>query len=223
LHTINLELTHFTEYASHINKFTAFVITIGGASVVSYSFRHKFFGRTIKAIEYPDGDLTTVQFKGNKLEVLKSLIMKEQPAPYPGIEFEASDIKHMALFVPPSFTEPILKDKDLKKLETESWIFWTRLSEGIPRQGVTLTTTLDNVPEITKISDSNEINKAIKYISGSKNDELTKEDKEYIIDLLVDRNADIFRIWQLEKQDENRFLKKVQKLLQKTRNQTSNL
>lgn len=49
----------------------------------------------------------------------------------------AADIKHVARWTPPHYTEPCIKNKDLKLVPDGGVLFWSR-TEPIPRRNVTM-------------------------------------------------------------------------------------
>lgn len=119
---------------------TAFKL-VGGSSIVFNAIRSRIFGKVLRAVEYPDGDLHSVKIYRSSLYRLKTLIAETQPPPFPTAFLEPQDIKQISLFTSPHFTEPILNDSDVSALPENAWLFWSKDSadeEPIPTRGVKL-------------------------------------------------------------------------------------
>lgn len=119
---------------------TAFKL-VGGSSIIFNAIRSRIFGKVLRAVEYPDGDLHSVKIYTGGLYRLKSLIADTQPPPFPTAFLEPQDIKQISVFTSPHFTEPILNDSDVSALPENAWLFWSKAGTDetpIPTRGVKL-------------------------------------------------------------------------------------
>lgn len=114
---------------------------VGGSSIVFNALRSRIFGKVLRAIEYPDGELKSVKIYRMNLYRLKTLIADTQPPPFPTAFLEPEDIKQISVFTSPHFTEPVRNDADVSALPDNSWLFWSKDSyeeEPIPTRNVKL-------------------------------------------------------------------------------------
>lgn len=114
---------------------------VGGSSIVFNAIRSRIFGKVLRTIEYPDGELHSVKIYRMNLYRLKSLIADTQPPPFPTAFLEPSDIKQIAVFTSPHFTEPVQNDSDVSALPDNAWLFWSKESfedDPLPTRGVKL-------------------------------------------------------------------------------------
>eukprot|EP00177_Eucheuma_denticulatum_P007764 GFKZ01014121.1.p1 GENE.GFKZ01014121.1~~GFKZ01014121.1.p1 ORF type:complete len:261 (-),score=36.26 GFKZ01014121.1:1578-2360(-) len=119
---------------------TAFKM-VGGSSIVFNAIRSRIFGKVFRAVEYPDGDLHSVKIYRMNLYRLKALIADTQPPHFPTAFLQPGDIKQIAVFTSPHFTEPVLNDSHVSDLPENAWLFWSKDDadeEPIPRRGVKL-------------------------------------------------------------------------------------
>ncbi|EFA86809.1 sigma adaptin [Heterostelium album PN500] len=110
---------------------------MGGASIVFHGIKTYVFGKLIRTIEYPDGEMVSIIVRTNNINRLKNEILKHQPALFPGVQMDSSDVKFISRWTPPHFTEPCSKNRDLKMVPDGGVIFWSRF-EPIPKRNVTL-------------------------------------------------------------------------------------
>lgn len=180
---------------------TAFKL-VGGSSIVYNAIRSYIFGKVLRAIEYPDGDLHTVKIYRGSLYTLKSLIADTQPPPFPTAFLEPNDIKQVSVFTSPHFTEPIRNDSDVSALSENSWLFWSKetfeelpiptrsvkldgshvLSKPKPREDPTL---LDTQLQDNAISLASKIRRSQQF---------SRWQYDRIVDLAVDRDAGLMTI-----------------------------
>ncbi|KYQ89244.1 hypothetical protein DLAC_09898 [Tieghemostelium lacteum] len=166
---------------------------MGGASIVFHGLRTLIFGKIVKTIEFPDGEMVSLVVRTNNLNRLKNEIIKHQPALFPGVELDASDIKYLSRWTPPHFTEIITKNKDLKLVPDNGVVFWSRF-ESIPKRGVTLD---------IKDKDHIKLDQAIAFVSKmgktgplAPDDSLrlTEAQENAIIDLLLEKDEAILAL-----------------------------
>lgn len=114
---------------------------VGGSSIVFNAIRSRIFGKVLRTIEYPDGELKSVKIYRMNLFRLKTLIADTQPPPFPTAFLEPEDIKQISVFTSPHFTEPIVNDSDVSALPDNAWLFWSKDSpeeDRIPTRSVKL-------------------------------------------------------------------------------------
>ncbi|GAM25714.1 hypothetical protein SAMD00019534_088890 [Acytostelium subglobosum LB1] len=140
------------------------LLLLGGASLVSFAFRTMIFGKTIRAIEIPDGNLTTIVLRANRVSSLKKTILQHQPPIYPGVHLDVADIKASA-FIDPNFTEPILTNRHVRLIDDGGYVIWTKADFEIPRQSVALKALIKDRELFMRYSQNAEIDRIIKLIS----------------------------------------------------------
>jgi len=163
---------------------------LGGASIVFHGIKTYVFGKLVRTIEYPDGEMVSIIIRRNNLEKLKTEIIRHQPALFPGVELSSSDVKYLSRWTPPHFTEPCLKNKDLKMIPDGGVVFWSRF-DPIPKRGVTLD---------IKDKDHIKLDQAINFISKLKHGtieealRLTENQENALIDLLLEKDEAILAL-----------------------------
>lgn len=119
---------------------TAFKL-VGGSSIVFNVIRSRLFGKILRTVEYPDGELRTVKIHRMNRYRLQTLIAEAQPPPFPTAYLNPEDIQQISLFTSPHFTEPILSDADVSLIPENAWLFWSKESieeDPIPLKSVKL-------------------------------------------------------------------------------------
>lgn len=114
---------------------------VGGSSIVFNVLRSRIFGKVLRAVEYPDGELHSIKIYRMNLYRLKANIAETQPPPFPTAFVEPQDIKQISVFTSPHFTEPIRSDADVSALPENAWLFWSKDTfeeVPIPTRGVKL-------------------------------------------------------------------------------------
>mmetsp|Transcript_38643 Transcript_38643/g.152591 ORF Transcript_38643/g.152591 Transcript_38643/m.152591 type:complete len:237 (+) Transcript_38643:2433-3143(+) len=114
---------------------------VGGSSIVFNFLRSYIFGKVLRTMEYPDGDLNSIKIRRTSIESLKESIAQCQPPPFPTAYVQGKDVKQIVLWTSPHFTEKVTSDSDVYNLPDGCWIIWSKhtLSEQpIPRRGVKL-------------------------------------------------------------------------------------
>ncbi|KAI0564710.1 hypothetical protein FGB62_24g134 [Gracilaria domingensis] len=175
---------------------------VGGSSIVFNAIRSRIFGKVLRAIEYPDGELHSIKIYRMNLYRLKANIADSQPPPFPTAFVEPYDIKQISVFTSPHFTEPIRTDADVSALPENAWLFWSKDTfeeDPIPTRGVKL--------------DGSHIKKASKTKEEPSKSELTLQDEaislarkirksqqfsrwqfDRIVDLAIDRDAGLLAV-----------------------------
>lgn len=120
-----------------IKKLSDYIILLGGASIVSYALRTKFLGKMIRAVEVPEGNMSTIIVRSNSLKALKEAIIKDQPPLYPGVELKGSDIQ-VSVFTSPHFGEKLKENSQCRSMEEGSYVLWTKMDLEIPNNGIDL-------------------------------------------------------------------------------------
>ncbi|KAM9996288.1 hypothetical protein ACTFIY_002472 [Dictyostelium cf. discoideum] len=164
---------------------------MGGSSIVFHSMKTFIFGKLVRTIEYPDGEMVSIVIRTNNLNRLKNEIIKQQPALFPGVELDFSDVKYLSRWTPPHFTEPCIKNKDLKMVPDGGVIFWSRF-DSIPKRGVTLD---------IKDKENIKLDQAIQYVSklgkggvAEESLKLTEQQENALIDLLLEKDEAILAL-----------------------------
>ncbi|KAM9970512.1 hypothetical protein ACTFIR_002371 [Dictyostelium discoideum] len=145
-------------------RFYEILFLLGSASIISFALRTMYFGKTIRAIEIPDGNLTTLVVRSNSVKRLKKTILQNQPPIYPGVELSDEDIKASA-FIDPHFTEPIVSNKDVRRLEDGGYLLWTKSDFEIPRTAVGLKSLMKDKDLLNEHIKNAEVDKLIRLIS----------------------------------------------------------
>ncbi|KYQ93786.1 hypothetical protein DLAC_05179 [Tieghemostelium lacteum] len=145
-------------------RFLEIIFLLGGASFISFYLRTLYFGKTIRAIEIPDGNLMTLVVRSNNYLKLKKQILHTQDPIFPGVDLTSIEIKASA-FIEPHFTEPILTNKDVRMIQDGSFIVWTKGDIEIPRTAVALKSLIKDKELFMKFSTNAELDKYIKQIS----------------------------------------------------------
>ncbi|EAL62322.1 hypothetical protein DDB_G0290201 [Dictyostelium discoideum AX4] len=145
-------------------RFYEILFLLGSASIISFALRTMYFGKTIRAIEIPDGNLTTLIVRSNSVKRLKKTILQNQPPIYPGVELSDEDIKASA-FIDPHFTEPIVSNKDVRRLEDGGYLLWTKSDFEIPRTAVGLKSLMKDKDLLNEHIKNAEVDKLIRLIS----------------------------------------------------------
>lgn len=182
---------------------TAFKL-VGGSSIVFNLIRSRIFGKVLRAVEYPDGDLHHVKIYRGSIYKLKSLIAETQPPPFPTAFLEPQDIKQVSVFTSPHFTEPVANDSDVSALPDNAWLFWSKDSldeESIPTRGIKLdgshviSKTKVQKKEDPTIVEQRLQDDAIKLaLRIKKTQQFSRWQYDRVIDMAVDRDAGLLSI-----------------------------
>ncbi|GAM17932.1 hypothetical protein SAMD00019534_011070, partial [Acytostelium subglobosum LB1] len=166
---------------------------MGGASIVFHGIKTYVFGKLVRTVEYPDGEMVSIVIRTNNLNRLKNEIIKHQPALFPGVELDQADVKYMARWTPPHFTEVCTKNKDLKMVPDGGVVFWSRF-EPIPKRNVTLD---------IKDKDVIKLDQAISFVSrmGGKQGgvveeaaKLSEPQENALIDMLLEKDDGVLAL-----------------------------
>lgn len=175
---------------------------VGGSSIVFNAIRSRIFGKVLRTIEYPDGELRSIKIYRMNMYRLKSLIADTQPPPFPTAFVEPYDIKQIAVFTSPHFTEPILHDSDVSALPDNAWLFWSKDTyeeDPIPTRGVKLDGShvkkgvkqKEEVPISDKILQDDAIAVARKI---RETQQFSRWQYDRVVDLAVDRDSSLLTI-----------------------------
>lgn len=180
---------------------TAFKM-VGGSSIVFNAIRSRIFGKVLRAVEYPDGDLHSVKIYRMNLYRLKTLIAHNHPPPFPTAFLQSGDIKQISVFTPPHFTEPVLNDSDVSALPENAWLFWSKddvNEEPIPSRGVKLDGShvvkeAGSAPEL--LHDERVLQDRAIIMAGRirRTRRFSRWEYDRIIDLAVDRDSGLLAI-----------------------------
>lgn len=175
---------------------------VGGSSIVFNAIRSRIFGKVLRAVEYPDGELKSVKIYRMNLYRLKTLIADTQPPPFPTAFLEPEDIKQISVFTSPHFTEPVLNDSDVSTLPENSWLFWSKdgyEEDPIPTRNVKLDGShikkkTTSVPEVLR-NDGVLQDQAIAIARRiRKSQQFSRWQYDRIVDLAIDRDSGLLAI-----------------------------
>lgn len=127
---------------------------LGGSSIVFNVIKSYIFGKPLRCIEYPDGDLATIKLYSMTVTSLRQRIAQAQPPPFPTVVLRGDDIKQISVFYAPIFTEPVRTNADVRALPDASWLFWSLVSPQeavIPRRGVKLESAPPLIPRSSQV------------------------------------------------------------------------
>lgn len=201
---------------------TAFKM-VGGSSIVFNIIRSRIFGKVLRAIEYPDGDLRSFKIYRMNLYRLKGLIADTQPPPFPTAFLEPEDVKQVSVFTSPHFTEPIRNDSDVSELPDNAWLFWSKDSfeeDPIPTRGVKLDGShVQKKPVAVPDLHQNDLllqDQAIKMARRIRDSQqISRHEYDRVVDLAVDRDAGLLTISRNFGSHEEEFRKHCSRLLQR--------
>eukprot|EP00741_Cyanophora_paradoxa_P025196 tig00000350_g24321.t1 len=105
-------------------KVPAFVASywkdIGGAAFAFHVLKGFIFGKGLRTIEFPNGEMKTVMMRWPTLSSLKKHISLQTPGLTP------EEIRAVCRWIPPHFCEPVKNSTQVRYLTDDSWIVWTR-------------------------------------------------------------------------------------------------
>lgn len=196
---------------------------MGGSSIVFNALRSRIFGKVLRTVEYPDGELRSVKIYRMNLYRLQTLIADTQPPPFPTAFLEPEDIKQIAMFTSPHFTEPVSTDADVSALPDNAWLLWSKDAfevDPIPTRGVKLdgshikkiaaAKSEPSVPE--RVLQDTAINVAVRVRKGQR---VSRSQYERWIDLAVDRDAGLLSIARNFGTDDSEFRTHAVRLLKR--------
>lgn len=167
---------------------------VGGSSILFNALRSRIFGKVLRTVEYPDGELKTIRIHRMTVHRLKTIIAEAQPPPFPTSYIQPEDIKGIHLFTSPHFTELIKEDSDVNALPDNAWLFWSLDTEPIPRRGVKLDGSQMKKRE-SRPSDDEMQERAFGLARDLRSGTmLTRHQYDRVVDLAVDRDAGLLAI-----------------------------
>lgn len=175
---------------------------VGGSSIIFNAIRSRIFGKVLRAIEYPDGELHSIKIHNMNMYRLRSLVADTQPPPFPTAFLEPHDIKQINVFTSPHFTEQIRTDSDVSTLPENAWLFWSKDDydeEPIPTRGIKLDgshvkkkskpteemTTTDRVLQDDAIAVASKLRKAQQF---------SRWQYDRIVDMAIDRDSGLLAV-----------------------------
>lgn len=196
---------------------------VGGSSIIFNALRSRIFGKVLRAIEYPDGDLRTVKIRAMSVYRLQALIAAAQPPPFPTAFLEPEDVKQISLFTSPHFTEPVTIDSDVSALPDNAWLFWSKDSykeNPLPVRGVKLDGShikkLESKSKVSTIKDEELQDASISLAQRIRAKSFVNRwQYDRIVDLAVDRDAGLLTIARNFRDDETEFRLHALRLLER--------
>lgn len=165
------------------------------------SIRSFLFGKTLKIVEFPSGDIKVMTVRISSIQMLKHNIASLQPSPYPGIVIGPTDIKQIVRHQAPSFTIPIKTSADVHGIPDGSFIFWSQLEKPvIPSRGVSLDGKVS--PTGVKAKDGlseHDVVQAVRFAdalrdSDEGDERISRKQHDLMVDLLIEGNAPLYRL-----------------------------
>jgi hypothetical protein len=206
------------------------------------AIRPSLFGKVLRAIEYPDGELRTLKIHRMNRQRLQSLIAELQPPPFPTAYVQPEDIKQISVFTSPHFTEPVVTDRDVSAIPDNSWLLWSKESfedDPIPTKGVKLDgshvkkQSSSSQKPVATLSDvilqDRAIAAARRIVASSRRgaDNSGREDErttrarlsqwqhDRVVDLVVDRDAGLLTVARNFGDDDDEFSRHIIRLLER--------
>jgi len=105
---------------------------LGGSAIVFTAVKNFIFGKTLKTVEYPTGNLKTVAIRFATVNAIKRAIAEVN-----GIE-DYTDIKQIYKYEDNYWTEPVLTSNDVRNMNDFAWVIWTKSFGKLPSKGVNL-------------------------------------------------------------------------------------
>mmetsp|Transcript_8195 Transcript_8195/g.9092 ORF Transcript_8195/g.9092 Transcript_8195/m.9092 type:complete len:213 (+) Transcript_8195:136-774(+) len=167
---------------------------VGGRRYLFETVKTFVLGKVVKTLQYPNGDLRTVTIRFNTINAVKKAVVNAEPPLYPGVHLEPDDVKGLALFVPPHFTEELRNSYDIRMLTANSWVYWTQVNEMIPTKGMDLEN--QDRPNIKEYIVDKGV-KAILFFKATPREELAMSDDtaDRLIDLFIEQDARVLEIY----------------------------
>eukprot|EP00177_Eucheuma_denticulatum_P006976 GFKZ01012687.1.p1 GENE.GFKZ01012687.1~~GFKZ01012687.1.p1 ORF type:complete len:267 (+),score=35.04 GFKZ01012687.1:265-1065(+) len=175
---------------------------VGGSSIIFNAIRSRIFGKILRAVEYPDGDLHSVKIYRMNLHRLKALIANTQPPPFPTAFLQPDDIKQITVFTSPHFTEPVQNDSDVSALPENAWLLWSKddaekdpiPSKGVKLDGSHIVKNVSRGPEL--LQSELVLQDRAMMMAGRirKSKRISRWEYDRIIDLAVDRDSGLLAI-----------------------------
>lgn len=152
------------------------------ATLFFFNFTKTYaFGRVIRAVQFPDGNLLTIKTRAPTMGALKRTLLAAQPPIFPGVVTLPSEI-HLAKFTAPHFTEPLTK---VSQLQDGDFVLWAREGVEIPERGVSLTGKVR--------SQEDDVDDAIRFVYGHTS--LPMDKRNLFLGLLIDRDPGMLAIY----------------------------
>eukprot|EP00013_Stygamoeba_regulata_P029661 CAMPEP_0177649790 /NCGR_PEP_ID=MMETSP0447-20121125/11584_1 /TAXON_ID=0 /ORGANISM="Stygamoeba regulata, Strain BSH-02190019" /LENGTH=255 /DNA_ID=CAMNT_0019152591 /DNA_START=20 /DNA_END=790 /DNA_ORIENTATION=- len=175
---------------------------LGGASIAFQLLRTSVFGKTLRTIEYPDGDLITVTVRRSSPRALRSAIAAAQPPLFPGATLTHEDVNEVAAFVPPHFTQPVRSAYDVRALLDNQFVVWSRPeSEPIPSRGVKLD---HKGAEEDQLLAATQLVRRLRR-SNDHNMQISRAEEDQLVDLLVDHDRGMLTLYRCFKHSDKEF------------------
>ena len=169
---------------------------VGGSSIIFNALRSRIFGKILRVVEYPDGELKTVKIYRMTIYRLKLQIANTQRTNLVAKTYlEPEDVKQISLFTSPHFTEEIEDDSSVSGLPDNAWLFWSKDGEVIPKRGVKLDGSHINTTPKLRQNDEVTQNIALNLAKSIRSNNLfNRVQFDRIVDLAIDRDVGLLAI-----------------------------
>jgi len=157
---------------------------IGGPAIAFTFLRTFIFGKQLRSVEYPYGDLKTINVRLATVNAIKKQIAQAN-----GFT-DIRDIKQLHRYEDNFWTEQLLTPKDIRSLNDNNWILWSRSYTAIPTKNVNMKelNSLDNLKKnmggIGSILDEGDEDFVLKTAAAAVN-----EGTSHIVDTMVDKTS----------------------------------
>lgn len=105
---------------------------LGGSAIFFTFIKNYLFGKTLRTVEYPHGDLKTISVRFSTINAIKKKIAEAN-----GVT-NYQEIKQIYRHEDNFWTEPIQTPTDIRLLNDNNWVLWTRSYAPIPSKNVNL-------------------------------------------------------------------------------------
>ncbi|KAL0491221.1 translocase subunit SecA [Acrasis kona] len=105
---------------------------IGGSAIVFTAIKNFVFGKTLKTVEYPSGNMKTISVRFASVHSIKKRIAVVNDLGDHGV------IKQLYKWEDNYWTEELVTSNDVRNMNDFAWVLWTRSTGRLPPKGVNL-------------------------------------------------------------------------------------
>mmetsp|Transcript_40387 Transcript_40387/g.65491 ORF Transcript_40387/g.65491 Transcript_40387/m.65491 type:complete len:248 (+) Transcript_40387:215-958(+) len=98
---------------------------VGGAAIAFQALKFYVFGKSIRTIEYPNGQLKTVVLRQPTLAALRTKISGVN-------DLHPAEVTAVSKWMAPHFCEPLNVSKEVRGLPDDGWVIWAKAKQVIP-------------------------------------------------------------------------------------------
>eukprot|EP00188_Purpureofilum_apyrenoidigerum_P000690 Plantae.Rhodophyta-Purpureofilum_apyrenoidigerum.ctg13227.p1 GENE.Plantae.Rhodophyta-Purpureofilum_apyrenoidigerum.ctg13227~~Plantae.Rhodophyta-Purpureofilum_apyrenoidigerum.ctg13227.p1 ORF type:complete len:230 (+),score=31.83 Plantae.Rhodophyta-Purpureofilum_apyrenoidigerum.ctg13227:158-847(+) len=204
----------FLSITALLGKADATFRYVGGSAIVFNFLRTYVFGKVLRTVEYPDGDLSSIKMHRSNLERLKTVIAKAQPPIFPTAYLSSKDVKQVVLWTPPHFTERIICDSDVYNIPDGSWLLWSKFSESdrpIPRRGVKLEGSSQPIPKKSVTEEQSDLFSLARRFR--RENRLDQVPYNALVNLIAEEDRAVFALHRYFSEDDDEIRRHILELL----------